>query len=88
LPDFTEKKWMEVFMATRKRSSQLPTKIGKATAAIKSGPLPPYGIAIRQAIARGDLREMRSVATSARQYLSRVQSALDGLEKAIAKNRS
>jgi len=74
-------------MATRKRSSQLP-KIGKATAAIKSGPLPPYGIAIRQAIARGDSREMRSVATSARQYLSRVQSALDGLEKAIARNRS
>ncbi len=67
-------------MPTRKKSAQ--------SNAIKSGPLPPYGIAIRQAISRGDSREMRSVAISARQYLTRVQSALDGLEKALAKNRS
>jgi hypothetical protein len=30
---------------------------------------------------------MRKVAASARQYLGRVQSALDALEKAIAKSR-
>ena len=56
-------------------------------AAVKSGAVPPYGTAIRQALARGDSREMRNVAVSARKYLSRVQSALDGLEKALARNR-
>jgi hypothetical protein len=83
---FTETNAMEVNMPTRKKSAQ-PRKgsAAKATAAIKGGAVPPYGIAIRQAIARGDSREMRSVAVSARQYLSRVQAALDGLEKALAK---
>jgi hypothetical protein len=68
-------------MPTRKKSQA-------GAARVASGPLPPYGIAIRQAIARGDSQEMRKVALSARQYLGRVQSALDGLEKAIAKYRS
>jgi hypothetical protein len=78
---------MEVFMSTRPRASQL-TKTGKATAVIKSGPLPPYGIAIRQAIARGDAAEMGKVALSARRYLSDLQSALDELNETISKIRS
>ena len=74
-------------MPTRKSKKGSGNTVRKV-AAVKSGPLPPYGISIRQAIARGDSQEMRSVATSARQYLSRVQSALNALEKAIAKSRS
>jgi hypothetical protein len=50
--------------------------------------LPPYGIAIRQAIARGDSQEMQKVALSARRYLSNVQSALDELNMSISKSRS
>jgi hypothetical protein len=74
-------------MPTRKKS-QAARKTGTGAIRVASGPLPPYGIAIRQALARGDSQEMRKVALSARQYLSRVQSALDGLEKAIARYRS
>ena len=69
-------------MPTRKKSAQ------SKKAVVKSGAVPPHGIAIRQALARGDSREMWNVAVSARKYLSRVQSALDGLEKALARNRS
>jgi hypothetical protein len=71
-------------MPTRKRSQPVRQTSNAATR-IKSGPLPPYGIAIRQAIARGDSQQMRKVALSARRYLSDVQSALDELKKAISK---
>ena len=63
----------------------MPTRKGsKPAAQSKSGPLPPYGVAIRQAIARGDSQEMRKVAFSARRYLADVQAALDALNKAIS----
>ena len=61
-------------------------KTGKAAVSV-SGPLPPYGIAIRQAIARGDLQEMKKVAQSARRYRNAVQSALDKLDKALSQKR-
>jgi hypothetical protein len=35
-------------------------------------PVPPYGVAIHRAIARGDLAEMKRVAKEAEEYLGRV----------------
>jgi hypothetical protein len=71
-------------MPTEKRSK--PAR--KTATRSKSGAVPPYGEPIRQAIARGDLQEMRKVALSARRHLSAVQSALDALDKAISKTSS
>lgn len=45
-----------------------------------TGPLPPYGVAIREAMARGDVGEMRRVAAQARKHLADVQKALARLE--------
>ena len=47
------------------------------------GPLPPYGVAIREAIARGNAREMRSVAAAARKWLKDTQAALEEMEKSM-----
>lgn len=44
----------------------------------RSGPLPPYGVPIHEAIARGDLAEMKELSAS-------VRPALDALDAAIAK---
>lgn len=74
-------------MPTRKTASTKKVaskKSGKASAAIKGGAVPPYGIGIREAVARGDGQEMRKVATSARRYLKDLQAAMDKLEKALA----
>jgi Domain of unknown function (DUF1843) len=65
--------------ASRKQSS--PAGTGRAAAA---GPLPPYGVAIRDAISRGDTREMRRVAASARKWVKDVQAALDRMEKSLS----
>jgi hypothetical protein len=62
-------------------------KKASAAASIRNGPLPPYGIAIRDAVSRGNAQEMRAVAVSARKYLKDVQSALDKLEKSISPKR-
>jgi hypothetical protein len=40
-------------------------------------------VAIRDAIARGDVREMRSVAATTRKWLKDVQAALDAMEKSV-----
>jgi len=65
----------------------MPTK--KPSSAKKSsariGPVPPYGIAIREAVARGDAAEMKKVAAAARKHLSTVQTALDKLNATMAK---
>jgi len=50
-----------------------------------TGALPPYGDPIRKAIARGDAREMKSVAASARKWMADVQAALDQLDSALKK---
>ncbi len=52
----------------------------------ESGPVPPYGDPIRKAIARGDQREMKNVAASARKYIADVQAALDQLDSAMQKS--
>ena len=61
------------------------TKSSKSGAAAKrtSGALPPYGVPIREALARGDRQEMQKVAASARKYIKDVQSALDKLDSAL-----
>ena len=67
---------------TKKGAKKSGKKSSKATAAgrIEGGPVPPYGEAIRGAIARGDKREMKDVAASTRKWLADVESALKELE--------
>ena len=54
----------------------------------KGGAVPPYGVAIHQAIAGGDLAQMKSVAAAAEAHLKEygdVRSALAILNAEIAK---
>ena len=75
-------------MPARKTTKKATKKAGKSKAAqIESGPVPPYGEAIRGAIARGDVQEMKNVAASARKWISDVQSALKDLDGAIKKSK-
>ena len=67
--------------ATKKTATKKSTK--KKAARPDTGTVPPYGDPIRKAIARGDAREMKTVAASARKWLSDVQSALAQLESAL-----
>ena len=76
-------------MPARKTSGKKSTKKSSkktSAAAAASGPLPPYGDPIRAAIARGDQREMKNVAASARKWMADVQSALDQLDSAMKKS--
>ena len=77
-------------MPARKKTTSKKTSAKKSTrksaARVESGPVPPYGDPIRAAIARGDTREMKNVAASARKWLSDVQSALDQLDSALKKS--
>ena len=76
-------------MPTRKgapaKSAKKSAKGASAAARPPVGPIPPYGEAIRGAVARGDQAEMRRVAASARKYVKDVQAALDKLDKALGK---
>jgi hypothetical protein len=67
---------------TKKASAKKSTKL---TARPDTGAVPPYGDPIRKAIARGDAREMKSVAASARKWMADVQAALDQLDSALKK---
>jgi hypothetical protein len=78
-------------MPTRKTSGKKTggkkaTKKTSAAARIESGPVPPYGDPIRAAIARGDSREMKNVASSARKWIADAQAALNQLESALTKS--
>ena len=76
-------------MPTRKTSAKKTTKKASKARATgpESGPVPPYGEAIRGAIARGDAQEMRNVAANARKWVSDVQSALKQLEGTTKKSK-
>lgn len=63
---------------SKKTASTKPSK-----SASNRSPLPPYGIAIKEALARGNSQEMRKLAVSARKWVTEVQAALDKLEKTI-----
>ena len=74
-------------MPARKTTKKSTKKAVKAKAAQPdTGPVPPYGEAIRGAVARGDAQEMKDVAASARKWMSDVQSALKQLEGATKKS--
>ena len=47
---------------------------------LRSGPVPPYGVPIRDAIARGDLREMRVLSDSVKPALAELEAAIQRLE--------
>jgi hypothetical protein len=72
-------------MPARKTTKKAAKKSTKKALRPDTGALPPYGDPIRKAIARGDAREMKSVAASARKWMADVQAALDQLDSALKK---
>jgi hypothetical protein len=72
-------------MPARKTTKKASKKRSVKTSAPATGPVPPYGDPIRKAIARGDAREMKNVAASARKWMADVQAALDQLDSALKK---
>lgn len=72
-------------MPARKPTKKAAKKSTKKALRPDTGALPPYGDPIRKAIARGDAREMKSVAASARKWMADVQAALDQLDSALRK---
>jgi hypothetical protein len=72
-------------MPARKTTKKAAKKSTKKAARPDTGPVPPYGDPIRKAIARGDAREMKNVAASARKWMADVQAALDQLDSALKK---
>jgi hypothetical protein len=78
----------EASMPVRKttQTSKASSKSKKTPgASAKSGPVPPYGIAIRGAIARGNVKEMKALTATTRKWLADVNSALAKLESNIKK---
>lgn len=73
--------------STKKSSKKSTKKSGKQSskARVETGPVPPYGVAIREALSRGDASEMKKLAGSSRKYLAEVESALEELESAMKK---
>ena len=72
--------------SAKKTGAKKSTKRTSVAARPETGTVPPYGDPIRAAIARGDTREMKNVAASARKWMSDVQSALDELDGALTKS--
>ncbi|HLM23983.1 MAG TPA: DUF1843 domain-containing protein [Pyrinomonadaceae bacterium] len=71
-------------MPARKTAKKSTKRSSKTKAAQPdTGPVPPYGEAIRGAMARGDTQEMKNVAASARKWITDAQSALTELESAL-----
>jgi hypothetical protein len=72
-------------MPARKTTKKAAKKSTAKALRPDTGAVPPYGDPIRKAIARGDAREMKSVAASARKWMADVQAALDQLDSALKK---
>lgn len=56
--------------------------------AVENGPVPPYGLAIQEAVASGDLARMKQVARQAEEFLAKwgnIPAALEALKLEIAK---
>ena len=70
-------------MPARKTTKKTAKKSTRKSLRPDTGAVPPYGDPIRKAIARGDAREMKSVAASARKWMADVQAALDQLDSAL-----
>lgn len=75
--------------SSKKSSGRSGAKSSSRSAAAggssRAGAVPPYGPPIREAMARGDVAEMRRVAASARKWINDAQSALDQLERRVSK---
>jgi hypothetical protein len=69
-----------------KKSTTKKSSKARAGARVDTGLVPPYGEAIRGAVARGDVQEMKDAAASARKWISDTQSALKQLDSAIKKS--
>jgi Domain of unknown function (DUF1843) len=61
----------------------MPARKSKKTVRSSAGQMIPYGDPIRGAIARGDVQEMRKLATHSRKWIKDVESALSKLERKI-----
>ena len=72
-------------MATSKTKKTSGAASSKKRAAPTSGSMIPYGDPIRDAIARGEVQEMRKLAASTRKWINDVQKGLDRLDKAVKK---
>lgn len=59
----------------------------KNASAARGGPVPPYGVPINQAIAGGNLREMKAMAVRTRKYIADLGRALKALDGAIEKRK-
>jgi len=70
-----------------KKSKKSAKKASTSTRAA-SGPVPPYGPPIRDAIARGNLTEMKSLAARTRKYVAELERAVKVLDGKIAKHKS
>jgi Domain of unknown function (DUF1843) len=57
----------------------------QSASAARGGPLPPYGVPIREAIAGGNLSEMKAMATRTRKYIAELERALKTLDNQISK---
>ena len=66
---------------TKKTAGAASSK--KRAAAPTSGSMIPYGDPIRDAIARGEVHEMRKLAATTRKWIDDVQKGLDRLDKAV-----
>ena len=69
--------------STRRSSARKPRAVNFR--AIKSGTLLEYGDPIRDAVARGDINELRKLADVARKQISDVENVLRVLEQNIQK---
>ena len=69
--------------AKKSKSAKKASTSKRAT----SGPVPPYGPPIRDAIARGNLTEMKSLAARTRKYVADLERAVKVLDGKIAKHK-
>ena len=70
--------------ATKKGTTK---KTSKKASTVRAGRAEMYAPPIREAIARGDLNEMRELAKLARNHIREVQTALTSLEASIKKRQ-
>ena len=71
--------------SSKKGSGKKASGKKKASGRKKAPIIVLYGVPIRHAAARGNLREMKSMAAKARKHIADVQAALAKLEQSIAK---
>jgi hypothetical protein len=71
--------------ATKKAARKTSPRKSKIVQDIASGRMKPYGPPIWDAVARGDVQEMRQLAVATRKWLKDIQTALNAMERNIKK---